>query len=67
MADIGDDGEACSAFLTAAAVSVVRGRLTQVGSAACVDCDTAIPPARRVALPSATRCVDCQDRHERGL
>lgn len=65
--DFGDEGEARSAFLTAGAISAVRGRLMRAGSTACIDCDTAIPPARRAALPSATRCVDCQERHERGL
>nr|WP_236783871.1 TraR/DksA C4-type zinc finger protein [Azospirillum humicireducens] len=47
-------------------MSAVRGRLMQAGSVLCIDCDTAIPPARRAALPSATRCVDCQEKHERG-
>jgi phage/conjugal plasmid C-4 type zinc finger TraR family protein len=32
----------------------------------CVDCGDDIPAARRAALPSCRRCVDCQERHERG-
>lgn len=33
----------------------------------CLDCGNEIPTRRRAALPSATRCVDCQETHERGL
>lgn len=31
----------------------------------CEDCDCEIPQARRVAVPGCTRCVSCQDKHER--
>jgi len=31
----------------------------------CVDCGAAIPVARLLASPSATRCVACQSVHER--
>ncbi|WP_431511629.1 TraR/DksA family transcriptional regulator [Variovorax sp. DAIF25] len=31
----------------------------------CEDCGEDIPPARRVAAPSAIRCVACQALHER--
>ena len=32
----------------------------------CEDCGRAIEPARLEFLPDATRCIDCQGRHERG-
>lgn len=31
----------------------------------CGDCGAAIPAARLVANPAATRCVACQERHEK--
>lgn len=30
----------------------------------CEDCGEVIPPARRVAAPSAIRCIACQTRFE---
>jgi phage/conjugal plasmid C-4 type zinc finger TraR family protein len=32
----------------------------------CIDCGDDIPPARKAAIPDAARCLDCQERHERG-
>ncbi len=48
--------------LRAQADSAALGR---AGSGICADCGEAIPAARRRALPSAIRCVDCQAWHER--
>ncbi|CDH68947.1 hypothetical protein P38_0622 [Pseudomonas aeruginosa MH38] len=31
----------------------------------CEDCGEPIPQARRRAAPGCSRCIDCQDRHER--
>jgi phage/conjugal plasmid C-4 type zinc finger TraR family protein len=31
----------------------------------CLDCESAITPARRAAVPGATRCAPCQTRWER--
>ncbi len=31
----------------------------------CADCGEEIPAARRQAVPAATRCIECQERHER--
>lgn len=41
-----------------------RGTLRQKGTPECVDCDEAIPAARRAHCPSAIRCVHCQVQHE---
>lgn len=38
--------------------------LKQSGSVECEDCGGAIAETRRRALPSATRCFDCQQRFE---
>lgn len=51
----------------AAAIARIRQELEGEGADDCVDCGCAIPPARRAALPSAERCVACQQRHERGV
>ncbi|WP_457587304.1 TraR/DksA C4-type zinc finger protein [Ensifer canadensis] len=47
-----------------AAIAAARAALTGPGLAHCEDCDRPISEARRQALPSATRCVVCQDLHE---
>lgn len=33
----------------------------------CEDCEAPIPEARRQAAPGCTRCVFCQQRHERRM
>lgn len=38
-----------------------RTALQGKGSAHCIDCDALIPLARRKAMPSAVRCVRCQE------
>lgn len=40
-------------------------RLEAAGADRCADCDDEIPAARRAALPSAMRCVNCQAWAER--
>jgi len=43
------------------AVSHARARLQRGESLAhCEDCDAAIPPARREAVPGVRKCVTCQ-------
>lgn len=34
---------------------------SELGASHCEDCGMDIPMARRKAIPSATRCVDCQE------
>nr|WP_314074837.1 TraR/DksA C4-type zinc finger protein [uncultured Roseococcus sp.] len=36
----------------------------RLGSLTCEDCDALIPEARRAAMPSATRCIRCQEEAE---
>lgn len=47
---------------------VARARCEGLGEGqkACRDCGLPIAPARRRALPSAVRCLDCQELAERG-
>lgn len=51
----------------AAGVSAGRLSLVQSGTDACIDCDRAIPQARRKAAPFAKRCIGCQSDHEKSL
>lgn len=46
-------------------VARIRADLAAEGEDICVDCDCPIEPARKAALPSAARCLACQEQHER--
>lgn len=48
-----------------AAVAAARSELDKPGNALCADCHEEIPLERRLALPSAHRCVNCQAFAER--
>lgn len=56
--------EAALAQQAELAISRIRGGLDGPGSAECQTCGELIPAARRAALPSAVRCVDCQSKVE---
>jgi phage/conjugal plasmid C-4 type zinc finger TraR family protein len=45
-------------------VELVRLELVGNGCEFCEDCGRRIPKARRKAMPSATRCVSCQEYYE---
>ncbi len=47
------------------AILAARIALAQSGSAICVACHEEIDAERRAALPSAKRCLSCQQRLER--
>lgn len=49
-----------------AAVARIQRSLAGLGEEFCLGCGERIEEARRVALPSAKRCVDCQSMQERG-
>ncbi|WP_024302239.1 TraR/DksA family transcriptional regulator [Pseudogulbenkiania sp. MAI-1] len=49
------------AAIAAARDLVGRG----VSASECDDCGVPIPPARQLAAPGCTRCVDCQNVRER--
>lgn len=46
------------------AIAVASKSLRGPGTLQCDDCSIDIPRDRRIAMPSATRCVRCQSRHE---
>lgn len=53
----------------AAALETVRARMQSPGSAdgTCEDCGEQIGAARLAAMPSASRCIECQGIHEQRL
>lgn len=46
-------------------VARIRQSLDEAGEVDCVDCGEPIDIARRMALPSARRCITCQEARER--
>ncbi|MEG9688463.1 TraR/DksA family transcriptional regulator [Klebsiella michiganensis] len=54
-------------------ISNARLRITTPSRLICEECDTAIPEARRIAIPGVIYCVTCQqneelkNRHYRGV
>lgn len=50
---------------TEAAIAEIRATLQGEGAKDCIDCGDEIEAARREAMPSAVRCVRCQDQYER--
>lgn len=48
-----------------AAIQRIRNSLVGLGEEFCLGCGDRIEEARRMALPSAKRCVDCQERAEK--
>jgi len=50
----------------ASVARVQSGLGAEHGSAFCLDCGAPIPAARRRALPSARRCIQCAQRRETG-
>lgn len=47
------------------AIARARAELDGDGEEDCIDCGNPIDVARRLALPSAVRCVECQSAYER--
>lgn len=68
--DLGERGleraEAYERLERDGAVARIRNSLAGLGEEFCIGCGERIEEARRIALPSATRCIDCQSDLERG-
>lgn len=65
MADDLDRAQRLSERHREAGLARVRSRLDVQGPDECEDCGELIEPRRRAALPSATRCISCQEQFER--
>lgn len=57
--------EASFARQTDTTIARIRAVLDEPGDATCHGCGEEIEAARRAAMPSATRCIRCQQLHER--
>ena len=64
MADIVEEAMKIIALTEGLEIHEIRSRLAGPGRARCAGCGEAIPSARRALLPSATRCVTCQEIRE---
>lgn len=66
--DLGERGleraEAFERLEKEGAVARIRHNLTGLGEEFCINCGERIEEARRIALPSAKRCIDCQTAKE---
>ena len=68
MADIYDRAQQRDAENLADALAEHQRRAGQVagpGLSHCADCGDEIHAARRAAMPTARRCIDCQSAHEK--
>ncbi|MDE1917652.1 MAG: TraR/DksA C4-type zinc finger protein [Sphingomonadales bacterium] len=48
-------------------IALIQAELAAEGEDVCVECDEPISAARKAALPSAERCIDCQKHYERTM
>jgi len=48
-------------------IARIRAELTEEGEDFCIECDDPIGEARKAALPSAERCIHCQEQYERKM
>ena len=66
--DLGERGleraEAFERLEKDSAVARIRNNLAGLGEEFCIACGERIEEARRLALPSARRCIDCQTAKE---
>jgi phage/conjugal plasmid C-4 type zinc finger TraR family protein len=58
--DVVDHAEVLTRHAVATGIARVRSARAGHGRDSCMMCGDDIPPARRRAVPNATRCVDCQ-------
>ncbi|MEP9350586.1 TraR/DksA C4-type zinc finger protein [Xanthobacter sp. KR7-225] len=65
MSDEADLAQSIDERHRGAAIAHVRAQVEVPGTDDCEACGAPISPARRAALPSATRCIGCQERFER--
>lgn len=68
--DLGERGleraEAYERLEKDSAIARIRNNLVGLGEEFCITCGERIEDARRMAMPSAKRCIDCQTAKEAG-
>ncbi len=60
-----DRAQATAEQFTQQAINAARSKPGASTLAECIDCGIEIPEKRRKAAPGCTRCVGCQQEHER--
>lgn len=65
MADIVDEATALIEAERDEGIRRVAAVLAAPGEAECVNCGDDIGASRRAAMPSAVRCISCQERAEK--
>lgn len=65
MADTADDAQALDERVRHACIAHVRAQVQSEGADDCIDCGDPLNAERRAAMPSACRCVACQELFER--
>lgn len=67
MTDIYDQAQAIEQLQRDAALAAQAAASRALGPSLehCDDCGDEIPPARRLAAPGCTRCVQCQNKREK--
>lgn len=62
--DMFDEASAKELREREASIARARAKTARPGGKYCVDCENEINPQRRAAMPSATRCLECQEHRE---
>lgn len=65
MADDIDNAQRLADAFCEVGIAKARRTLDVQGPDECKDCGAVIEPRRRIAMPSATRCIACQGQYER--
>lgn len=65
MADFADIASEIEAESVRVALENHKSKRPLISRHFCEECGTVIPEARRAVIRGVTRCVDCQDLHER--
>ena len=65
MSDFLDQAQEIEELANAANIFLVLKAIAHDGTDDCVDCGCEINATRKKAMPSATRCIDCQSDFER--
>lgn len=67
MADTIDMAQERQALMLEKQIAHARAVVITPSALCCLDCDVAIPAARRIAIPGVNRCVTCQEITETRL
>jgi len=61
LADTIDMAQERQALMLEKQIAHARPAITQTSALFCIECEAAIPTARRIAIPGVSRCMACQE------